>query len=66
MVRTFTLLVGRKAPLPPARIDFDADDPARAFTIAQRHGENFPVEVWEGKKRLGKLTLVRGGLWQID
>jgi hypothetical protein len=48
------------------RIDFDAEDPARAFMLAQREGRNRPVELWEGGKRLGTLTLGRGELWQID
>lgn len=65
-MRTFTLLFNRQPPTPPMRIDFDAEDPARAFSIAQRESGNRPVEVWEGRHRLGKLTPMGGELWQID
>ncbi len=47
-------------------MEFDAEDAARAFSIAQRESENRPVELWEGGKRLGKLTPMGGDLWQID
>jgi len=64
-MHTYTLLLSRKPPSPPERIDFDADDPARAFLIAQREGKNRSVEIWQGKKRLGTLTPMGGELWQI-
>lgn len=65
-MHTYTLVLNRKPPAPPERIDFDADDPARAFQIAQLEGKNRPVEVWEGDRRLGILTPMGGELWQID
>jgi hypothetical protein len=66
IVRTYTLLLDRKPPSPPLRIDFRADDPARAVQIAQRESANRPFEVWEGERRLGKLTPMDGEFWQID
>jgi hypothetical protein len=60
------MLFVRTPASPPQRIDFDAEDPARAFSIAQRESSNRPVELWEGGKRLGKLTPMGGEFWQID
>jgi hypothetical protein len=50
----------------PQRFDFHADDPAQAFSIARREGGDKPIELWEGTKRLGRLTRMKDELWQID
>ena len=36
----------------------------RMYTM--REGGDRPVELWEGSKRLGRLTRMKDELWQID
>ena len=65
-MRMYTMLLKRGRDHAAQRFDFEAEDPADAFTIARREGGNQPVELWEGSKRLGRLTRMKDELWQID
>jgi len=65
-MRMYTLLFKRGREQEPRRVDFQAEDPADAFTIARREGGDTQTELWEGTKRLGRLTPMKGELWQID
>ena len=65
-MRMYTMLLKRGPDEAPRRFDFHADDPADAFSIARREGGGGPVELWEGAKRLGRLTRMKYELWQID
>lgn len=65
-MRMYTMLLKRGRDDTPKRFDFEAEDPADAFTIARREGGNQPVELWEGTRRLGRLTPMKGELWRID
>ena len=65
-MRMYTMLLRRGRDEAPPRFEFEADDPADAFTIARREGGDRPVELWEGSKRLGRLTRMKDELWQID
>lgn len=65
-MKTYTMLFRRDPRTEPERVQFDADDPNRAFSIAKRESGDQPVELWEGGKRLARLTPLGGELWQID
>ncbi|MXP41938.1 hypothetical protein GRI75_09835 [Altererythrobacter soli] len=65
-MRTFTMLMKRGRGQQPQRLDFDAEDPADAFSIARREGGDEPVELWEGSRRLGRLTRMQDELWRIE
>jgi hypothetical protein len=62
----YTMLLERGREKAPQRFDFHAESPADAFSIAQREGGDQPIELWEGSKRLGRLTRMQDELWQID
>lgn len=65
-MRTYTMLMKRGRGQEPERLDFHAEDPAEAFSIAQRESGDEPVELWEGSRRLGRLTRVQDELWRIE
>lgn len=65
-MRTYTMLMTRGRGQQPQRLDFHAEDPAEAFSIAQREGRDEPVELWEGSRRLGRLTRMQDELWRIE
>ncbi|MBO9576142.1 MAG: hypothetical protein J7494_10425 [Sphingobium sp.] len=49
------------------RIEFDAPDPASAFSILEREPLGKTAILWEGEKRLGTLRRTRiGGGWQLS
>lgn len=65
-MRKYTMLLKRGYDQEPQRVDFHADDPAQAFSIARREGGDKPIELWEGTRRLGRLTRMKDELWQIE
>ena len=65
-MKSYTLLLKKVPHAEPERFDFEAEDPTSAFSIAKREGGDRPVELWEGSRRLGRLTPLGGELWQID
>jgi hypothetical protein len=44
---------------------FEADDAAAALSLAQRHGNGRPAELWHGDRRICRIAADEGGFWQI-
>lgn len=65
-MRNFTILFSDLDGAEPRRVEFMAEDPARALSIVEREHGSKPIEIWEGSKRLGTLTRSGGDLWRIS
>lgn len=50
---------------PSRRIEFDAISPEEAFQIVEREHAPGNATLWEGDKRLGSLSMIEPGFWQL-
>lgn len=48
------------------RIEFKGDDPRDAFLIMEREGIGKDGILWEGSKRLGRLSRAKAGYWELS
>lgn len=47
------------------RIEFEATDPSAALRIAEDHGYDRPMELWEGELLLGTIRSMNG-FWSLS
>jgi hypothetical protein len=64
-MRSFTIAFEGDGHDDGRQIEFEADDPARAFFILEREGVGKRATLLEGDRRLGILKRAHTGYWQF-
>lgn len=63
-MRTYSLLFKNDSSGEVERIDFDARDPSAAFELAEHHGHEREMQLFEGDLLLGTIQQM-GGFWKL-
>jgi len=64
-MRKYSLLLAEDRSAESRRIEFDAIDASAALKLAEHHGLEQPMELWEDDRMLGTIRSV-SGFWSLS